>query len=163
MRKFFLFSIIMALFLFVACSPKAPKGPNPPEPPKPPQREELQAYYDFDDIPVPKEMKLVPKKSILFESAALKAGVVTFEGMVDPVSLFDYYVNSMPQENWSLRSYFKYGQYILVFEKPDKDCIIHIKDKPFNTEMQIWVTPRLKVGESAEPLSPSEELKTKVK
>ena len=102
------------------------------------------SYYDFDDILIPKEMKLVPKSSLLFETPELKAGVIFFEGRVDPVSLFDFFINNMPKDNWQLRSYFKYGRYIMVFEKPDKDCIISVNEKTLTTELEMWVTPRTK-------------------
>jgi len=100
------------------------------------------SYYDFDDILVPKEMELVPKSSLLFETPELKAGVIFFEGRVDPVSLFDFFMTNMPKDNWQLRSYFKYGRYIIVFEKPDKDCIISIDEKTLTTELEMWITPR---------------------
>ena len=100
------------------------------------------SYYDFDDILVPKEMKLVPKLSLLFETPELKAGVIFFEGRVDPVSLFDFFMTNMPKDNWQLRSYFKYGRYIMVFEKRDKDCIISIDEKTLTTELEMWITPR---------------------
>lgn len=144
-NRVLLLSLLLVFSLLVGCAAKKQEEVPPPTPPASTTQtqDSLHAYYDFDDIPVPSDMKLVPKKSILFESTAVKAGVVSFEGRVDAVSLFDFYVNTMPQENWSLRSYFKYGQYILVFEKPTKDCIIHIQDGSFTTEMQIWVTPRI--------------------
>ncbi|RLF59156.1 MAG: hypothetical protein DRN37_04130 [Thermoplasmata archaeon] len=105
--------------------------------------EKPNSYYDFDDILIPKEMKLVPKSSLLFETPKLKAGVLFFEGRVNPVSLFEFFTSSMPNDGWELRSYFKYGRYILVFEKPDKDCIITINEKTLSTELELWVTPRL--------------------
>lgn len=148
--KIILLNLFLILSLLAGCAAKKQEEVAPPAPPAPTTQtqDSLHAYYDFDDIPVPSDMKLVPKKSILFESTSVKAGVVYFEGRVDAVSLFDFYVNTMPQENWSLRSYFKYGQYILVFEKPTKDCIIHIQDGSFSTEMQIWVTPRIQNSSS---------------
>ncbi len=100
------------------------------------------SYYDFDDILIPKEMKLVPKSSLLFETPDLKAGVIFFEGRVDPVSLFNFFMTNMPKDNWQLRSYFKYGRYIMVFEKPDKDCIVSINEKTLTTELEMWITPR---------------------
>lgn len=108
-----------------------------------PTQETGGSYYDFDDILVPKEMKLVPESSLLFETAHLKAGGILFKGRVDPVSLFDFFLNNMPKDNWQLRSYFKYGRYIMVFEKPDKDCIISIKEKALTTQLEMWITPRI--------------------
>jgi len=140
-----LISILFILIFFgIGCLNQrpSPSAPAPKETTASSQAAD-QAYYDFDDIPVPQEMKLEPKKSILFESAGVKAGVLVFRGRVNALSLFNYYINSMPQADWKLRSYFKYGQYLLVFEKPNKDCVIHIKDNLLDTELQIWVTPRV--------------------
>ncbi|MFP4036288.1 MAG: hypothetical protein ACLFUE_02075 [Desulfobacteraceae bacterium] len=101
------------------------------------------AYYDFEDIPVHRKMKLEPEPSLLFETRNLKAGRICFKGRLDPVELFEFFVVNMPSENWQLRSYFKYGVYLLVFEKPDRDCIISINKSTFNTQLEIWVTPHL--------------------
>lgn len=101
------------------------------------------SYYDFDDILVPKDMKIVPGSSLLFETPEIKAGVLFFRGRVEPVSLFDFFLTNMPKDNWVLRSYFKYGRYIIVFEKPEKDCIISINEKTLTTELEMWVTPRM--------------------
>lgn len=101
------------------------------------------SYFDFSDILIPREMKLDPDSSLLFEAADLKAGRLRFKGWVDPVSLFDFFMDNMPQDNWRLRSYFKYGVYLLVFEKPDRDCIISIHKGALNSWLEIWVTPRL--------------------
>ena len=54
--------------------------------------EKPNTYYDFEDILVPREMKLVPKSSLLFETPKLKAGVIFFEGRVNPVSLFEFFI-----------------------------------------------------------------------
>ena len=106
-------------------------------------QETVNSYYDFDDILVPKGMKLVPKSCLLFETPQLKAGLLHFEGRVEPVSLFNFFINNMPKDNWQLSSYVKYGRYIIVFEKPDKDCVISINEMTLKTMLQIWVTPRL--------------------
>ena len=103
-------------------------------------------YHDFEDVLIPKDMKLVSKDSILFETPRVKTGVLVYEGRVDPVSLSNFFLANMPKDNWSIRSYFKYNRYIMVFEKPDKDCIITIVDKPISTQVEIWVAPRLDVG-----------------
>ena len=104
--------------------------------------EVTNTYYDFDDILVPKEMKILPKDSLLVESSQFKAGLLCFEGHVDPVSLFNFFMSSMPSDGWKLRNYFKYGRYMLIFEKPNKDCVVRISEKRWNTWLELWVTPR---------------------
>lgn len=100
-------------------------------------------FYDFDDIPVPNEMKIDPGESILFEAQNLKAGALTFTGRVDPDSLFSYFQVAMKNEGWRPLSYIRYGNYILTFDKPEKLCIIRILEKSFKSELQIWVSPKL--------------------
>ncbi|NCC24787.1 MAG: hypothetical protein EOM25_06250 [Deltaproteobacteria bacterium] len=101
------------------------------------------AYFDFDDVLIPTEMSIVPKTSLLIETPHVKAGVVNFEGRVEPISLFNFFVVNMPKDGWQLRSYIKYGRYILVFEKTDRDCIITINESALKTSMEVWITPRI--------------------
>ncbi|MCD4715396.1 MAG: hypothetical protein K8R45_01490 [Desulfobacterales bacterium] len=143
--------ISLFLMLFAASCAQTFKSTPESQPPKSgtkdqglPSQGSPDSYYDFDDILVPKEMKLVPKLSLLFETPELKAGVIFFEGRVDPVSLFNFFMTNMPKDNWQLRSYFKYGRYIIVFEKADKDCIVSINEKTLTTELEMWITPRTK-------------------
>ncbi len=133
------------------CSPKyghgqasAPDSPTDPPASGTAAADRLSsAYYDFNDILVPREMKLDADSSLLFETTNVKAGRICFKGWVDPVSLFTFFVDHMPADQWKLRSYFKYGVYLLVFEKPDRDCIISIHKGSLSTRLEIWVTPRL--------------------
>jgi len=111
-----------------------------------PREEVTHKYYDFEDIPIPGEMKINAKDSILFESLNIKSGMLSFSGRVDGDSLFNYFQASMVNEGWSLISYIKYGTYILTFEKPDKLCIIRIIEKSFSTELEIWISPKLSTG-----------------
>jgi len=150
MKRFIGLTALM-LFLAVSCSPKyggTPGAPPTPEPASPPSEGQAEPtrpsnYYDFSDILIPREMKLDPDASLLFETTNLKAGRICFKGWVDPVSLFDFFMENMPRDNWKLRSYFKYGVYLLVYEKPDRDCIISINKGSLSTRLEIWVTPRL--------------------
>ncbi len=145
--------LLLALigFFAVSCSPRYGEEPQPAPISQPEsssaegETEEMQPsnYYDFSDILIPQEMKLDADASLLFETTNLKAGRICFKGWVDPVSLFSFFKENMPRDQWKLRSYFKYGVYMLVFEKPDRDCIISIHKRAFSTWLEVWVTPRL--------------------
>ncbi|HKK34007.1 MAG TPA: hypothetical protein VJ934_10675 [Desulfomicrobiaceae bacterium] len=123
---------------------------------EPAQEEQTRFYYDFDDILVPKEMELTPKNSLLLETPQVKAGVIQFKGRVEPISLFDFFQTNMPKDGWQLRSYIKYGRYLMVYEKPDRDCVISIDESSLTTSMEIWVTPRIN-GTGASTFSPQLE------
>ncbi len=115
-------------------------------------------YYDFEDILIPQELKLKSEESIIFESPNIKAGVVAFEANIEPISLFNFFMNNMPKDNWQLRSYFKYNRYLLVFEKPHKFCVLRIQEKRFTTNLQVWVTPRIASTEQSKPMMKEEFL-----
>ena len=117
----------------------------------PAQEEQTRFYYDFDDILVPKEMELSPKDSLLLETPQVKAGVIQFQGRVEPISLFDFFQVNMPKDGWQLRSYIKYGRYLMVWEKADRDCVISIDETSLTTTMEIWVTPRIGTSTTLNP------------
>ncbi|MFO7785808.1 MAG: hypothetical protein R6V25_14350 [Desulfatiglandales bacterium] len=149
MKKLMWLSALLCLTM-MACSPKYGGKADFSDPDRVTPTEDVDAagpalssYYDFSDILIPREMKLDPDSSLLFETTNLKAGRLRFKGWVDPVSLFDFFMENMPRDNWRLRSYFKYGVYLLVFEKPDKDCIVSIQKGTINSWLEVWVTPRV--------------------
>ncbi len=139
--------LFLVLFFLSACTgtkadPVSETVYGPADVPEESQ-DPVYRYYDFEDIPIPKEMKISPKDSILFESQDIKAGMLSFTGRVDSESLFNYFQISMPNKGWRLISYIKYGTYILTFDKPNKLCIIRIIERPFSSELQIWISPKL--------------------
>lgn len=100
-------------------------------------------YYDFNDILIPKEMILDSHKSLLFETPRIKAGLLCFSGRFNAVSLFNFFRSNMINDGWHERSYFKYGRFIIVFEKPEKDCIMSISENGRITDLEIWITPHV--------------------
>lgn len=96
-------------------------------------------YYDFDDILIPPELKLDHQKSMVVSSATFSGGVLVFNGYVDPASLIDFFVKNMAKDNWQLKGSIKYRHTVLTFEKPNKGCVITIREESFNTPVEIWV------------------------
>lgn len=99
-------------------------------------------YYDFDDILVPRDMRLRPRDSFVVETPGVKAGILVFRGRVDAVSLTSFFTNNMLKDGWQMSSTFRYQRTIMVFTKPDRDCIIRIQDGRFTTDMEIWIAPK---------------------
>jgi len=137
---------IFSLFLLISCCSTLSSKSDSTTPVSTaqnlPSQGKPDSYFDFKDILIPKEMKLVPKESLLFETPQMRAGVISFAGRVEPVSLFDFFIANMPKDNWRLTSYFKYRRYIMIFEKPEKDCVITIAEKALTTELELWITPK---------------------
>lgn len=152
--------LIVAMSLLSACSSKFFGSSDEQSTQETPKTEPTSYYYDFDDILVPRDMELQSKLSFVFEGPHVKAGVLAFKGRVDPVSLTTFFINNMLKDGWQLSSSFKYRRTILVFTKPDRDCIINIIDDRFSTSLEIWIAPKERAGSAAPPAPRTERTLT---
>ncbi|RTZ97816.1 MAG: hypothetical protein DSY90_06290 [Deltaproteobacteria bacterium] len=109
-------------------SVKEPMGPMP-------------VYYDFGDVLVPKELKIVKKDSFVYLTSGLTVGVLSFKGRVERGSLIAFFENNMAKDGWSQVSAFKSPQTMLLFQKKDRWCVIDILEKMLSTKVKIWVSP----------------------
>jgi hypothetical protein len=139
----------MALILaLAACSTLENKSSSPSSSPVSKQAA-MGAYHEFEDVLIPKDMDLNEKSSFVIQTVNFKSGILTYTGRVDPISLSNFFEANMAQDNWKQRSKMRYQtRTLLVFEKPDRDCIINIEDKTFNTQMEVIVAQRLSNGET---------------
>jgi hypothetical protein len=101
----------------------------------------ISLYYDFKDVPVPKELKLQKEKSFVFRTNEFSTGILTFSGRVESDSLVSYFINKMPDDGWRFLSSFKSTKNILFFHKENRFCIITIISKAFGTDLEILITP----------------------
>ena len=105
--------------------------------------QDVNTYYDFDDIIIPSELQLEEDESIVFESSTTKAGKLHFSGRIEPVSLFNFYTHHLPKDNWTISSRLKYGHFMIIAEKSAKFCVLTITESRLKTHLHIWVTPRM--------------------
>ena len=134
--------LLLLPFFLISCSGKMFGGGNDASDPQVTAKGSANYYYDFDDILVPRAMELQPRSSFVVETPGVKAGVLVFRGRVDAVSLTSFFANNMLKDGWQMSSAFRYQRAIMVFTKPDRDCIINIQDGRFTTTMEIWIAPK---------------------
>ncbi len=101
----------------------------------------MPVYYDFDDVLIPKELKIRNKDSFVYLTSGMTAGLLTLKGRVNPNSLIAFFENNMAKDNWAKVSAFKSDRSILLFRKPSRSCVILITEKNWNTHVEIWVSP----------------------
>jgi len=143
MRQRFARSIFGAmtalLLLTVACSstPKTTDGSAAKE------KDEKNAplYYDFEDVLVPREIKLNAKSSFVYHTSGFTAGVLVFKSKVERNSLIQFFENNMTKDNWQAVSSFKSPRTLLLFQKENRWCVINITDNNWDTLVEIWVAP----------------------
>ena len=115
-----------------ACS-SIPFLNSEPEPP---------THVHFEDVLVPSELNLNRNRSFVFETQGFKAGTLYFRGYVEPDSVADFFKAHMPKDGWQLKSIFRHPKTVLLFEKPQKNCIITIYEETVFTYVEIWVAPQ---------------------
>jgi hypothetical protein len=98
-------------------------------------------YHDFEDVLVPSELKVDRKKSFVHHAPEFRAGVLVLTGRVEINSIVRFFENNMAKDNWRLVTSFRAPRTMMIFEKPNRDCIINITEKQFKTEVEIWVAP----------------------
>jgi hypothetical protein len=99
------------------------------------------SFYDFQDIPIPSELSLVTKESTVFQGGAVKGGMLTFKGRVEPSSVVNFFMVALARENWKHRGDIRYRKSVLLFEKPDRFCIISIRESSYYTYVELYVVP----------------------
>lgn len=141
MRYCTILCLVLSFFLSAGCANIMPGSSSEPLDPNAPPAQ-TSFYYDFKDIQVPEEMELQTSKSSISPAESGKAGVMKFKGRVEPISLFDFFYNTMPKDGWNLLTYQKYQRYLLVFSKENRISVITIETDPiYYTTVEIWVSP----------------------
>lgn len=111
-------------------------------------RETTAVYYDFEDVLIPKELKIVDKQTVVVRSPGFVSGIIALKGRVDRSSLFNFFNNNMQKDNWNIISQIKSpGTSILVFQKASKTSVITIRDEEIYTWVEIGVAPTVTAAE----------------
>lgn len=127
------------------------------------QAQSVGSYQEFDDVLIPNGMERVYEESSVTILPTFKMGIITYKGNLNAAQLAHFFEKELSKDNWKLRSNTQFQKrFILVFEKPERDCIINITDETFKTLLEVMVTPRLDNGGAAVrpqevPTAPVEE------
>jgi len=139
MRTIVIVLCIMTLILSGCATFKRWTGQE--ETPQPKDTAVNQVFYGFPDVPVPKELNFVREKSFIYETAAMKVGVLVLNGNVELQSLENYFRINMVKYGWKFVNSFKFREIAMNFVKDDKTCNIKISRDGFSTDVEIWVGP----------------------
>lgn len=150
-RVLWLLALPFCFLAAIGCRSSSAPPPNPvtqAQPgqqqgaPPPPQAGSPKAQFlDFPDIPIPTELDLQPKESYVFQAGTMKTGILTLRGRVDINSLITYFSMAMPSQGWKPKGQFRYKRSALIFEKPDKTCVIILFESTIYTYAEIYVAP----------------------
>jgi hypothetical protein len=82
--------------------------------------------FRFEDIPVPPGMTLDRKESFIYETNAIKTGLLIYEGKGEMENLASFYKQQMPKFQWRLLSKFQHHSIMLTFTKEGWACVIYL-------------------------------------
>ncbi|MDL2307896.1 hypothetical protein LJC48_07765 [Desulfovibrio sp. OttesenSCG-928-C06] len=101
-------------------------------------------YGEFDDVPIPKDMKPSKEGYLVSTQGNVKVGLQVFSGRVEINSLNRAISEYMSRDGWTLFSASSGAkQNMLVFNKGDRLCVIITVDGNINTEMRVNVTHKI--------------------
>ena len=133
-------SIIVGLILLLATCASTQKS-NEGASAQNKEKKQVPLYYDFEDVLVPRDLKLNTKNSFVYQASGLAAGVLVFAGKVERNSLIRFFENNMAKDNWQTVSSFKSPRTLLLYRKDNRWCVINITDAQWDTLVEIWVAP----------------------
>ncbi|MBW1649161.1 MAG: hypothetical protein JRJ44_00525 [Deltaproteobacteria bacterium] len=98
---------------------------------------------EFNDIMVPKDLKVNEKFSYMVETPGFLGGILVYEGKVTRNSLMEFFKTSMVNDNWTMLTSLKspVGNSIMLFKKVNRWCVINISEDRFKTRAEIAVAP----------------------
>ncbi len=141
-------AVVMAIFLVTGCfgdtfitkSPEKDQAARP----QAKSRKTTAVYYDFEDILVPMELKIVKDRTVVISTPGFTSGIITLKGRVERRSLFNFFNTNMQKDNWNVISQIKSpGTTIMVFQKASRTSVITIRDEQIYTYVEIGVAPTI--------------------
>lgn len=111
-------TLMLTLVVGCARTPEAKKSEMTPTP---------AAMYRFEDIPIPRSLAVEEDESFIYESEAIKTGILVYAGKAKVRDLVRFFKENMGPHGWRLVSNFERDDALLSFSKPGWGCVIAIK------------------------------------
>jgi hypothetical protein len=98
---------------------------------------------EFNDIMVPKDLKVNEKYSYIIETPGFLGGILVYEGKVTRTSLMEFFKVNMTSDNWTMITSLKspIGNSVMLFQKANRWCVMNIVENQFKTRVEIAVAP----------------------
>ena len=101
----------------------------------------LVTIREFPDVPIPKELKLDAKESLVYMTPEFATGMLVYNGNVDYDSLVRFFDESLTKNGWIIQASLKYTRTLFFYQKENRVCILTMQITPLNVRVEIWVAP----------------------
>ena len=107
---------------------------------------------DLQDIELPTELEWDREKSMTIKTESFNGGIWQYAGRVEALSLKDYVISSMHNNNWKLAGESTANNILLAFVKPNKTCMMVISESMMGkTKLTLYVTVDKTAASSLNP------------
>ncbi|MGW8161465.1 MAG: hypothetical protein ACWGN1_04380, partial [Desulfobulbales bacterium] len=83
---------------------------------------------DLQDIELPTELEWEREKSMTIKTESFNGGIWHYAGRVEALSLKDYIIGAMHNNNWKLVGESTSRDTLLAFVKPNKTCMMVLSE-----------------------------------
>ncbi len=126
-------ALVLVVVIGCARTPEAERGEMIPTP---------AISYRFEDVPIPRSLGIEKKESFIYESEAIKTGILVYTGKVKVGELAQFFKENMAIHGWTLVSNFQRDDALLTFNKPGWGCVITIRPTSMErSEVEVRVGP----------------------
>lgn len=140
-RKIFVSVLVASMLLSSGCLSSKSSVP-------PPASEDSAALPpvsgfvdDIQDIVVPTTLEWNRKESMTIKTESFRGGIWHYKGSAEVMSLKDFMVSAMQDNKWKLVGETTSKEIMLAFVKPNKTCMMVIKDSKLGkTALSLYVT-----------------------
>ena len=115
-------TLVYALFSFTGCTSQTTAAPPANIVPLP------NSVSNFEDIELPSEMKLDLDDTMSVKTDSFRGGILKYSGKVEMMSLRDFVIASMVNNQWKHVGEASYENILLAFTKPNKTCMVVLEE-----------------------------------
>lgn len=95
---------------------------------------------DIKDIPIPAELKWQRNDSMAIKTESFRGGLLVYSGSAGIISLRDYMVAAMRDNQWRMVGETSSKNIMLAFVKPGKTCMMILSESLFGkTELRLYI------------------------
>lgn len=135
--------LAIIMLLFAGCSTLKKDDNTTTTTTAPTKTKDTPVYYDFDDVLIPRDLKVERDDSFVYQTAGFTVGVLTLKARVDVSSLIEFFEKNMPKDNWRMISEFKSPNTMMLYQKENRWAVIEINEGTYYTNVKIWVAPTM--------------------
>ncbi len=111
-------TLVLATVIGCAQTPEAKRSEMIPTP---------AITHRFEDVPIPRSLGIEKNESFIYESEAIKTGILVYTGKAKAGELARFFKENMIIHGWKLVSSFERDDALLTFNKPGWGCVITIR------------------------------------